>query len=157
MKSEEDKLIEIRQRLATAKEKVLRSALNLASTHFAQDAADPGWEADMYEDYLNVAILEYGVARADLISVQETGDVADSMVGLLLNPGTYGQLPKPLPFSKQRTVTFPVVLSLAKVSDPDAILLVQPFGSFTVNPGDSLDLKMLLNEDGTPHINVTYE
>lgn len=53
---------ELRMAEDVGRGKVLRASLGLASTHFAQEAADPGWDADYQEDNLRDAVCEYADA-----------------------------------------------------------------------------------------------
>lgn len=53
---------ELRNKEGAARDKVIRASLALGATHFAQEAADPGWDADMYEDMLRDHVCEYADA-----------------------------------------------------------------------------------------------
>lgn len=51
-------------RKQVAKEKLLQAALFVASDHFEQDEADPGWQAEVHSDMLDEAVTEYANAKA---------------------------------------------------------------------------------------------
>lgn len=127
----DDKEILLRTAVGIAKEKVIQAALKLASTAYNEIAEDPGWEQEMYEEMLDGAIRDY-VTCKNTLSLHQKGE----------------ELPK----ESTAFVTFPVLLKAAFVDEPDELLVDQDLGTRTVAPGDRLELKVLLNRDGT--INV---
>jgi aryl-phospho-beta-D-glucosidase BglC (GH1 family) len=67
---DEDEMILLRQKLATAKEKVIRVILKLVSTSYAEAHDDPGWETEMYEEMFENAVVEYVTVLASVKDAQ---------------------------------------------------------------------------------------